>query len=117
MKGELALKPHGRIETHAVGVGAGGRVFWLLDRSSEIPLGVGQTLAHGRNGPIRFNDVHFTYPSRKEVEVLKGIDLTIQPGTSIALVYVPSSRRGAIGRDLISSVDRVGVGKAPFRLC
>lgn len=61
-------------------------MFWLLDRSSQIPLGVGQTLPASRNGPIRFNNVHFTYPSRKEVEVLKGIDLTIQPGTSMALV-------------------------------
>jgi ABC-type multidrug transport system fused ATPase/permease subunit len=68
------------------GVGAGSRVFWLLDRPSQIPLGVGQPLAAGRNGPIRFENVHFTYPSRKEVEVLKGVTLAIQPGTSVALV-------------------------------
>lgn len=69
-----------------IGVGAGGRVFWLLDRSSAIPLGVGEVLPASRNGPIKFNNVRFTYPSRPEVEVLKGIDLNIQPGTSMALV-------------------------------
>lgn len=68
------------------GVGAGARVFWLLDRPSVIPLGIGETLSPGRDGPIRFQNVHFTYPSRKEVEVLKGVTFTIERGTSVALV-------------------------------
>lgn len=74
--------------TLAVGVGAGGRVFWLLDRQSAIPIGVGHTVSASRNGPIRFENVRFTYPSRKEVEVLKGVNFAIEPGTSVALVYV-----------------------------
>lgn len=61
-------------------------MFWLLDRPSAIPLGVGAPLSSDRNGKIRFENVHFTYPSRKEVEVLKGVDFTIEPGTSVALV-------------------------------
>ena len=68
------------------GVGAGSRVFWLLDRPSAIPLGVGKVIPAERNGPIRFENVHFTYPSRKEVEVLKGVNLVVEPGTSVALV-------------------------------
>lgn len=68
------------------GVGAGGRVFWLLDRPSAIPLGVGKPVSTARNGAIRFENVRFTYPSRKEVEVLKGSDFEIQPGTCVALV-------------------------------
>lgn len=68
------------------GVGAGGRVFWLLDRQSAIPLGVGQTVPLARNGAIRFDNVKFTYPSRKEVEVLKGVSFEIKPGTCVALV-------------------------------
>ncbi|WVR07858.1 hypothetical protein IAU60_004901 [Kwoniella sp. DSM 27419] len=68
------------------GVGAGSRVFWLLDRTSNIPLDRGVRLAAERNGPIRFENVRFTYPSRKEVEVLKGVTMTIEPGTSVALV-------------------------------
>lgn len=68
------------------GVGAGGRVFWLLDRQSAIPLDVGKSIPRERNGAIRFENVHFTYPSRKEVEVLKGVSLTVEPGTSVALV-------------------------------
>jgi ABC-type multidrug transport system fused ATPase/permease subunit len=68
------------------GVGAGGRVFWLLDRQSAIPLGVGHAVPRSRNGSIRFEDVKFTYPSRKEVEVLKGVTFEIKPGTCVALV-------------------------------
>jgi ABC-type multidrug transport system fused ATPase/permease subunit len=71
------------------GVGAGTRVFDLLDRKSAIPLSVGKTLEPGREGPIRFENVSFTYPSRKEVEVLKGVDLQIEVGTSLAIAYVP----------------------------
>jgi ATP-binding cassette subfamily B (MDR/TAP) protein 10 len=78
------------------GVGAGQRVFYLLDRESSIPLGVGQDLSSTRNGPIRFENVRFTYPSRKEVEVLKGIDLEIQPGQSVALVGTSGSGKSSI---------------------
>ena len=78
------------------GVGAGSRVFWLLDRQSPIPLGVGTTLSRSRNGPIRFQDVRFTYPSRKEVEVLKGINMTVRPGTSVALVGSSGSGKSSI---------------------
>lgn len=78
------------------GVGAGARVFYLLDRKSTIPLGVGKQLSSTREGPIRFENVRFTYPSRKEVEVLKGIDLEIKPGTSVALVGTSGSGKSSI---------------------
>lgn len=78
------------------GVGAGSRVFHLIDRQSEIPLGVGQRLSNMRNGPIEFDNVKFTYPSRKEVEVLKGVNLKIEPGMSVALVGTSGSGKSSI---------------------
>ncbi|KAL1405045.1 ATP-binding cassette permease mdl1 [Vanrija albida] len=78
------------------GVGAGGRVFYLLDRQSSIPLGVGKELSATRNGPIKFDNVRFTYPSRPEVEVLKGINLEIRPGQSVALVGTSGSGKSSI---------------------
>lgn len=78
------------------GVGAGSRVFHLIDRQSEIPLNVGQRLSSLRNGPIEFENVRFTYPSRKEVEVLKGINMKIEPGTSVALVGTSGSGKSSI---------------------
>ncbi|KAH8078415.1 P-loop containing nucleoside triphosphate hydrolase protein [Cristinia sonorae] len=37
-------------------------------------------------GRIRFQDVHFRYPTRPGVPVLRGLNLTVEPGTYVALV-------------------------------
>ncbi|KIV91662.1 hypothetical protein PV10_06176 [Exophiala mesophila] len=37
-------------------------------------------------GAIEFRDVHFRYPTRPEVPVLRGLNLTVKPGQYIALV-------------------------------
>ncbi|KAK7461381.1 hypothetical protein VKT23_008560 [Stygiomarasmius scandens] len=37
-------------------------------------------------GQLRFDNVHFRYPTRPGVRVLRGLDMTIEPGTFIALV-------------------------------
>ncbi|CAD6193301.1 unnamed protein product [Caenorhabditis auriculariae] len=37
-------------------------------------------------GRVSFQNVHFRYPSRKDVQVLNGLNLTVEPGTSVALV-------------------------------
>ena len=37
-------------------------------------------------GHIEFQNVHFRYPTRPEVPVLRGIDLTVKPGDYVALV-------------------------------
>ncbi|PWN29770.1 hypothetical protein BDZ90DRAFT_273637 [Jaminaea rosea] len=70
------------------GVGAGARVFQLVDRESEIKLDQGRDLteAEKRSARIEFKNVHFEYPSRPGVKVLDGVDLTIERGESVALV-------------------------------
>ncbi|OCF74177.1 ATP-binding cassette, subfamily B (MDR/TAP), member 10 [Kwoniella mangroviensis CBS 8886] len=95
------------------GVGAGSRVFWLLDRTSHIPLDKGIKLNHSRNGPIRFENVVFRYPSRKEVVVLKGINMTVEPGTSVALVGSSGSGKSSI-QQLISRFYDPEQGKITF---
>ncbi|EXJ92736.1 ATP-binding cassette, subfamily B (MDR/TAP), member 1 [Capronia epimyces CBS 606.96] len=37
-------------------------------------------------GNIEFRDVHFRYPTRPEVSVLRGLNLTVKPGQYVALV-------------------------------
>ncbi|KAF1748489.1 hypothetical protein GCK72_024956 [Caenorhabditis remanei] len=37
-------------------------------------------------GRVKFENVHFRYPSRKEAKILNGLNLTVEPGTSVALV-------------------------------
>lgn len=71
-------------------VGAGARVFELVDRKSTIPLGVGRPLdastVDRRGAHIEFRNVTFRYPSRPEQLVLDSVNIDIKPGQSAALV-------------------------------
>lgn len=44
------------------------------------------SLTTGTGASITFEDVHFAYPARPQVEVLKGMSLNIEPGQFCALV-------------------------------
>jgi len=37
-------------------------------------------------GKIDFSDVHFSYPMRSSVQVFRGLDLSVEPGQTVALV-------------------------------
>ncbi|KAJ2910771.1 hypothetical protein GGI21_000537, partial [Coemansia aciculifera] len=68
--------------------GCAAKVFDIIDRKSPIdPLDTetGQKVEKVR-GEISFRDVHFSYPSRPDVPVLKGFSLDILPGQKVALV-------------------------------
>ena len=72
-------------------VGASHRVRELLVEKPEFSLnGTPAPEAAGParplQGAVEFRDVQFRYPSRTEVEVLKGISFTVRPGEKIALV-------------------------------
>ncbi len=69
-------------------VGATERVRELLQVPSEIPLErpVASTPASRFRGEVEFLDVRFSYPSRADVEVLKGLSFRVRPGEKIALV-------------------------------
>ena len=66
------------------GIGASKRVFEILDMKGEVrdtpdakPLPV-------IDGKVEFDDVHFHY--REDQEVIQGIDFTVEPGQTVALV-------------------------------
>lgn len=65
--------------------GASERIFELMDRMPAIPAGGGARPAAVR-GEVQLDRVEFTYPSRPDVPVLRGIDLVIHPGERVALV-------------------------------
>lgn len=68
-------------------LGATERILEILEQPSEVVLDAGRPEARTRfAGHVRFNNVRFSYPTRKDVEVLKGIDLNIEPGQRVALV-------------------------------
>ncbi|KAF8627411.1 hypothetical protein AX17_006226 [Amanita inopinata Kibby_2008] len=69
--------------------GAATDIIGLLDTVPEIDAEstegkpVNPSQAHGH---IKFKDVHFRYPTRPDVRVLRDLSLEVQPGTYIALV-------------------------------
>jgi ATP-binding cassette subfamily B protein len=65
--------------------GASERVFELMDRSPSIPTTGGERPST-TEGRVELHSVHFTYPTRPNLPVLQGIDLTIQPGEVVAIV-------------------------------
>lgn len=68
------------------GIGAGSRIFDLLDRRPAIPPTSGITLDPIRRGTIKFEKITFEYPSRKDVEILHDFSLEIGIGESVAIV-------------------------------
>ncbi|KAJ2854547.1 hypothetical protein GGI22_004458, partial [Coemansia erecta] len=67
--------------------GSAAKVFEIIDRVSPIdPLDTETGKKVEKiNGDIVFRDIHFTYPSRPDVPILKGFNLEIRPGQKVAL--------------------------------
>lgn len=66
--------------------GATERVFELLDRVSKVKTyQEGLDTAH-LDGRVEFDNISFSYPGRKDKEVLQSFRLTIDPGEKVALV-------------------------------
>jgi len=66
-------------------IGASERLFEILEEPSEVDMDDEPQRVRYK-GEIRFRDVCFSYPSRKDVPVLKDIDLSVPAGQKIALV-------------------------------
>lgn len=66
-------------------VGASERVFDLLERKPLVDWKGGRILEQV-TGQLVMENVYFSYPSRADIEVLKGINLTLSPGQVVALV-------------------------------
>ncbi|RUS77640.1 hypothetical protein EGW08_014600 [Elysia chlorotica] len=69
------------------GRGAAHGVYTFIDRLSLIDsFSVDGLKPQTLTGNISLKDVHFTYPSRLDVKVLKGLNLTVPAGKTVALV-------------------------------
>jgi ABC-type multidrug transport system fused ATPase/permease subunit len=99
------------------GLGAADRVFALMDRVPEMPISLAPfdsaaaspPLRSGRTGQvsgrtgdaecegrIAFEGVDFSYPTRPDIEVLSGMDLTISSGEVVALVGASGAGKSTV---------------------
>ena len=78
-------------------IGSVERVFEILDEHPEdLDIDTLQTDIKRVEGNVRFEDVAFTYPSRKEIQVLKNISLTAKKGETIAIVGPSGSGKSTL---------------------
>ncbi len=78
-------------------LGATERITEILDTTSEVEIQpVKITEAERFVGNISYQNIHFSYPTRKDVPVLKGIDFKIKSGEKVALVGMSGSGKSTI---------------------
>uniref|UniRef100_A0A668AKS5 ATP-binding cassette sub-family B member 10, mitochondrial n=1 Tax=Myripristis murdjan TaxID=586833 RepID=A0A668AKS5_9TELE len=79
------------------GLGAGARLWELLDRKPELPLNEGIVLPPGQlKGQLEFCDVTFAYPSRKEAPVFENLSLLVPAGSVMAVVGASGSGKSTL---------------------
>ncbi|UPQ78926.1 ABC transporter transmembrane domain-containing protein [Flavobacterium azooxidireducens] len=86
-------------------VGATERVFELLNEQPENINGNQPKLTEKIQGNVTFKNVGFSYPSRKEIEVLKGVSFSVKFGQKIALVGPSGAGKSTISALLLRFYD------------
>jgi ATP-binding cassette subfamily B (MDR/TAP) protein 1 len=77
--------------------GAGSDIFALLDSIPEIDA-ESTAGAHPQDvkGHVTLEGIHFRYPTRPGVRVLRGLDIEAKPGTYVALVGASGSGKSTV---------------------
>lgn len=108
------------------GVGAASRLFELQDRQPTIHPTKGINVETAR-GPIRFEHVDFSYPTRPALPIFKNLDFEIPQGKNVAIVGPSGGGKSTIasillrfysptgGRVLINGTDITGMNAKSLR--
>lgn len=108
------------------GVGAASRLFELQDREPTISPTKGAKVASAR-GPIRFENVSFSYPTRPALNIFNELNFEIPQGSNVAIVGPSGGGKSTIasillrfynpttGRILIDGKDIAGMNAKSLR--
>ena len=83
------------------GLGASTRLWELVDKQPTIPVSGGLVPTQIPAGHIQFNNVTFAYPTRLDVPIMKGLNLSIPPNSVVAVVGGSGSGKSTLGSLLL----------------
>ncbi|NWW82986.1 ABCBA protein, partial [Climacteris rufus] len=90
------------------GLGAGGRLWELIERKPQLPFNEGITLGKDVfRGALEFKDVEFAYPTRPETSIFKDFSLSIPAGSVMALVGPSGTGKSTIVSLLLRLYDPI----------
>eukprot|EP00833_Pecoramyces_ruminatium_P003492 jgi/Orpsp1_1/1177524/evm.model.c7180000061789.1 len=92
MRGAMSLSGVGvNIGAFSDAVCSAAILFKIIENKPKINVDDGEISEEPLKGTIEFQNVHFSYPSRPEVEVLKGISFKCLPGQTVAIIGTSGS--------------------------
>uniref|UniRef100_A0A8C3FEM6 ATP binding cassette subfamily B member 10 n=2 Tax=Chrysemys picta bellii TaxID=8478 RepID=A0A8C3FEM6_CHRPI len=90
------------------GLGAGGRLWELIERKPELPFNDGIVLNKDMfKGALEFKEIHFAYPTRPEISLFQDFSLSIPAGSVMALVGPSGSGKSTIVSLLLRLYDPI----------
>ncbi|MFM1820427.1 MAG: hypothetical protein RLZZ402_786 [Bacteroidota bacterium] len=79
-------------------IGASDRILEILGDPSEIDLTRDSSNSTVSFGQIKVQDLEFSYPSRPSVQIIKGINFTIEPGQKVAIVGTSGTGKSTLAQ-------------------
>ncbi|PAV82741.1 hypothetical protein WR25_16150 [Diploscapter pachys] len=110
MMGSIALGLAGpQFAVLGVAQGAATSIYEVIDRDPEIDSMSPEGKRGDRiRGDIVFEGVHFNYPSRPDVQVLKGLNVRVNRGQTVALVGASGCGKSTVVSLLLRYYDTLG---------